>query len=187
MVGVGDRNEEKEKMRSSKRLMDLSQQSRTFMWEITMIIVVFAILRISKSLLICPLLTLSLQKYFLKLPYHKNHLENPMDGGAWWAAVHGVARSRTWLSGFTFIFHFHALEKEMATHSSALAWRIPGTAEPGGLLSMGSHRVGHDWSDLAAAAAAKSPGLHYIRPLLLIIIQEVSWGQGICIFNNRTR
>ena len=76
--------------------------------------------------------------------------ENPVDGGAWWAAVHGVARSRTWLSDFTFTFHFHALEKEMATHSSVLAWRIPGTAEPGGLPSMGLHRVGHNWSGLAA-------------------------------------
>ena len=76
-----------------------------------------------------------------------------MDGGAWWAAVHGVARSRTRLSDFTFTFHFHALEKEMATHSSALAWRIPGMGEPGGLPSMGSHRVGHDGSNLAAAAA----------------------------------
>ena len=75
-----------------------------------------------------------------------------MDGGAWWAAVH--AKSRTRLSDFTFTFHFHALEKEMATHSSVLAWRIPGTGEPGELLSMGSHRVGHDWSNLAAAAAA---------------------------------
>ena len=80
-------------------------------------------------------------------------LENPMDGGAWWAAVHGVTKSRTQLSDFTFTFHFHALEKEMATHSSVLAWRIPGTGEPGGLLSIGLHRVGHDWSDLAAAAA----------------------------------
>ena len=79
-------------------------------------------------------------------------LENPMDGGAWKAAVHGVAKSRTWLRDFTFTFHFYALEKEMATHSSVLAWRIPGTGEPGGLPSMGSHRVGHDWSDLAAAA-----------------------------------
>ena len=77
-------------------------------------------------------------------PLHYSCLENPMDGGAWWAAVHGVAKSRTRLSDFTFTFHFHALEKEMATHSSALAWRIPGTGEPGGLLSMGSHRVGHD-------------------------------------------
>ena len=67
-----------------------------------------------------------------------------MDGGAWWAAVHRVARSCTRLSDFTFTFHFCALEKEMATHCSVLAWRIPGTGEPGGLLSMGSHRVGHD-------------------------------------------
>ena len=81
-------------------------------------------------------------------------LENPMDRGAWWAVVHGVAGSRTRLSDFTFPSHFHALEKEMATHSSVLAWRIPGTGKPGGLPSMGSHRVGHDWSDLAAAAAA---------------------------------
>ena len=82
-----------------------------------------------------------------------------MDGGAWWAAVHGVVKSRTQLSDFTFTFHFHALEKEMATHSSVLAWRIPGTVEPGGLPSMGSHRVGHDWSDLAAAAVAADQGL----------------------------
>ena len=74
-----------------------------------------------------------------------------MDGGAWWAAVHGVAESQTWLSEFTFTFHFHALEKEMVTHSSVLAWKIPGTGEPGGLLSIGSHRVGHNWNDLAAA------------------------------------
>ena len=67
-----------------------------------------------------------------------------MDGGAWGAAVHGVAEGRTRLSDFPFTFHFHALEEEMATHSSILAWRIPGTAEPGGLPSMGSHRVGHD-------------------------------------------
>ena len=67
-----------------------------------------------------------------------------MDGGAWWAAVHGAARSLTRLSKFTFTFHFHALEKEMAAHSSVLAWRIPGTGEPSGLPSMGSHRVGHD-------------------------------------------
>ena len=67
-----------------------------------------------------------------------------MDGGTWWAAVHGVAESRTRPSDFTFTYHFHALEKEMATHSSVLAWRIPGTAEPGGLLSMGSNRVGQD-------------------------------------------
>ena len=79
-----------------------------------------------------------------------------MDGGAWWATVHGVAKSQTQLNDFTFTFHFHMLEKEMATHSSVLAWRIPGTGEPGGLLSMGSHRVGHDSSDLAAVAAGES-------------------------------
>ena len=71
-------------------------------------------------------------------------LENPMDRGAWKAAVYGVAEGQTLLSNFTFTFHFHALEKEMATHSSVLAWRIPGMAEPGGLSSMGLHRVGHD-------------------------------------------
>ena len=71
-------------------------------------------------------------------------LENPMNGGACWAAVHGVAKSRRRLNDFTFTFHFHALEKEIATHSSVLAWRIPGTGEPGGLPSMGLHRVGHD-------------------------------------------
>ena len=79
-------------------------------------------------------------------------LENPMDGGAGLAAVHGVVKSRTRLSDFTLTFHFHALEKDMETHSSVLARRIPGMGEPGGLPSMGSHRVGHDWSDLAAAA-----------------------------------
>ena len=77
-------------------------------------------------------------------PLQYSCLENPMDGGAWWAAVYGVAHSWTPLSDFTFTFHFHALEKEMATHSSVLAWRIPGTGEPGGLPSMGSHRVGHN-------------------------------------------
>ena len=75
-----------------------------------------------------------------------------MDRGAWSAAVHGVAKSWARLSDFTFTFHFHSLEKEMATHSTVLAWRIPGTEEPGGLLSMGSHRVGHKRNDLAAAA-----------------------------------
>ena len=77
-------------------------------------------------------------------PLHYSCLENPMDGGAWKAAVHGVAEGRTRLSDFTFTFHFHALEKEMATHSSVLAWRIPGTGKPGGPPSMGSHRVRHD-------------------------------------------
>ena len=87
-------------------------------------------------------------------PLQYSCLENPMDGGAWWAAVHGVTEGQTRLSDFTFTFHFHALEKEMATHSSVLAWRIQGMVEPGGLLSLGLHRVGHDWSDLAAATAA---------------------------------
>ena len=77
-------------------------------------------------------------------PLQYSCLENLMDGGAWWAAVHRVAKSRTRLSNFTFTFLFHALEKEMATHSSVLAWRIPGTGEAGGLPSMGLHRVGHD-------------------------------------------
>ena len=76
-------------------------------------------------------------------PLQYSCLENPMDG-AWWTAVHGVAEGQTQLSDFTFTFHFHVLEKEMATHSSVLAWRIPGMWEPGGLSSMGSHRVGHD-------------------------------------------
>ena len=81
-------------------------------------------------------------------PLQYSCLENPVDGGVWKAAVHWVAKSQTWLSDFTFTFHFHALEKEMATHTSVLAWRIPGTGETGGLPSMGLHRVGHDWSDL---------------------------------------
>ena len=109
-------------------------------------------------------------KQLLSFTYHKIHpskvyngegngnplqyscLENPMDGGARWAAVHGIAKSQTRLSDSSFTFYFHALEKEMATHSSVLAWRIPGMGETGRLPSMGSHRVGHDWSDLAAAA-----------------------------------
>ena len=78
------------------------------------------------------------------IPLQYSCLENHMDRGAWWAVVHGVSKSRTRLSDFTFTFHFHASEKEMAAHSSILAWRIPGTAEPGGLLSMGSHRVRHN-------------------------------------------
>ena len=110
-------------------------------------------------------------------------LENPMDGGAWWATVHGVVKSRTWLSDFTFTFHFHALEEEMATHSSVLAWRIPGTGEPGGLPSMGSNRVGHGWSDLAAAVAADSQcyiSFRYAHSnsifLQMIIHLKIWWG-----------
>ena len=80
----------------------------------------------------------------MALPIQYPCLANPMEGGAWWAAVHGVAKRQTQLSDFPFTSHFQALEKEMATHSSVLAWRIPGTGEPGELLSMGLHRVGHD-------------------------------------------
>ena len=86
-------------------------------------------------------------------PLQYSRLENPMVGWAWLAAAHGVMKSRTRLSDFLFTFHFNVLEKEMATHSSVHAWRIPGMGKPGGLPSMGSHRVGHDWSDLAAAAS----------------------------------
>ena len=89
------------------------------------------------------------------IPLQYSCLENPMDGGAWWAAVHGVAGSRARLSDFSFTFHFHALEKEMATHSSVLAWRIPETEKPGGLPSVGSHRVGHNWGDLAVARSLR--------------------------------
>ena len=119
-------------------------------------------------------------------PLQHSCLEDPTDGGAWWAAVHGVARSRTRLSNFTFTFHFHALEKEMATHSSVLAWRIPGMAEPGGLPSMGSHRVGHDWSDLAAAAAAAGLSRKQIKYLLfccnsyfLLKILDSQWSHTV--------
>ena len=120
-------------------------------------------------------------------PLQYSCLENPMDGGAWWAAVHGVTRSWTRLSDFTFTFHFHALEKEMATHSSVLAWRIPGTVEPGGLLCLGSHRVGHDWSDLAAARILKQRYLQHVSCamqyskhsfiLTHIILTKPLWGR----------
>ena len=93
-----------------------------------------------------------------------------MDGGAWWAAVHGIAKSRTRLSDFTFTFHFHALEKEMATHSSVLAWRVPGTGEPGGLPSMGSHRVGHDWSDSSSSRSSSSLKTRGERMYLTVIL-----------------
>ena len=99
----------------------------------------------------------------LQNPLQCSCLENPMDRGAWWAAVHGVSESRTQLSDFTFTFNFPVLEKEMATHSSVLAWRIthssvlawriPGMGEPGGLPSMGSHRVGHDRSDSSSSSS----------------------------------
>ena len=100
-------------------------------------------------------------------PLQYSCLVNPMDGGAWWAAVHGVAKNRTRLSDFTFTFHFHAVEKEMATHSSVLAWKIPGTVEPDGLPSMGSHRVGHDWSDLVVVV-----GCHRAPDWALCVIQQ---------------
>ena len=89
-----------------------------------------------------------------------------MDGGVWKAAVRGVTKSRTRLSIFTFTFHFHALEKEMATHSSVLAWGIPGKGELGGLLTMGSHRVRHDWSDLAVAYLYKLTYIFYKYKIL---------------------
>ena len=102
-------------------------------------------LELQDSKLSASLFKLTLNYYiFSQLVSPNSCLANPMDAGAWWAAVHGVAKSRTRLSDFRFAFHFHALEKEMATHSSVLAWRIPGTGEPAGLPSMGLHRVGHD-------------------------------------------
>ena len=115
-------------------------------------------------------------------PLQYSCLENPMDRAAWWAAVHAVTKSRTWLSAFTFTFHFYALEKEMATHSSVLAWRIPGMGEPGGLPSMGSHRVGHDWSNLAAAAADNHGSvITHLEPDILEY--EVKWALGSITIN----
>ena len=113
-------------------------------------------------------------------PLQCSCLENPMDGRAWWAAVHGVAKSRTRLSDFTFTFHFHTLEKEMATHSSVPAWRIPGTGEPGGLPSMGSHRVGHDWSDAAAAVAAHCIPNFWFREKRVWLQRHLCWGRQFC-------
>ena len=116
-------------------------------------------------------------------PFQYSCLENPMGGGAWWAAVHGVAKSQTQLNDFPFTFHFHALEKDMATHSSVLAWRIPGTGEPGGLPSMGLHRVRHDWSDLAAAVCIWASWwlrqsriyLQCRRPRFVPWVGKISW------------
>ena len=108
-----------------------------------------------------------------------------MVGGAWWAAVHGVAKSWTWLTDFTFTFHFYALEKEMVAHSSVLAWRIPGMEEPEGLPSLGSHRVGHDWSDLAAAAAVPLAGFK-ARPLAVRARSPNHWttSEFLSVFEN---
>ena len=107
------------------------------------ILLAFALLHSVLQGQICLLLQVSLGEGN-GTPLQYSCLENPMDGGAWWATVHGVVKSQTRLSNLTFTFHFHALEKEMATHSSVLAWRIPGMGEPGGLPSMGSQRVRHD-------------------------------------------
>ena len=107
------------------------------------LLLAFDLLRFVLQSQICLLLQVSIGEGN-GTPLQYSCLENPMDGGAWKAAVHGVTEGRTQLSDFTFTFHFHALEKEMATHSSVLAWRIPGTGEPVGLPSMGSHRVRHD-------------------------------------------
>jgi len=121
----------------------------------------------------------------LKLLHNCTHLTRlpgkSMDGGAWYAAVHGVAKSRTRLNDFTFTFYFHALEKEMATHSSVLAWRIPGTGKPGGLPSMGSHRVRHDWSDLAAAMTKFVEHLWVLVGYLSIFFAEMPI-QIVCPF-----
>ena len=102
-------------------------------------------------------------------PLQYSCLENPVDRGAWWAAVHRVTQSWTWLNRLS----MHALEKEMETHSSILGWKIPGTEEPGGLPSMGSHRVGHNWSDLAAAAVAALLRVDWPQDRLCSVQKEV--------------
>ena len=113
-------------------------------------------------------------------PLQYSCLENPMDGRIWRAAVHGVMKSRTQLSDFTFTFHFHALEKEMATHSGVLAWRVPGMGEPGGLLSLGSHRVGHDLSDLAKYIPRIRIARSYIQQLFNFLRNCQTAFQGSC-------
>ena len=115
-------------------------------------------------------------------PLQYSCLGNPMDRGAWKAVAHGVAEGWTRLSNFTFTFHFDALEKEMATHSSVLAWRIPGTGEPGRLLSMGSHRVRHDWSDLAAAETQATNLTHaQYKMQYLWLLQESMWSGAVLL------
>ena len=118
-------------------------------------------------------------------PLQYSCLENPMDGGAWWAAVHGVDEGQTQLSNFTFTFHFQALEKEMATHSSVLAWKIPGIGEPGGLPSMGSHRVRHNWSNLAAAARILAWEIHWTEESCRL--QSIGSQKNQTQFNDKTR
>ena len=123
-------------------------------------------------------------------PLQYSCLENPMDGGAWKAAVHGVAEGWTQLSDFIFTFHFHALEKEMATHSSVLAWRIAGTGKPGRLPSLGSHRVGHDWSDLAPVCVTLGKLLNFSVPQFPHIHWNITgvpgwlWGASECVKQN---
>ena len=109
-------------------------------------------------------------------PLQYSCLENSMNRGAWWSAVHGVATSQTRLSDFTFTFHFHALEKEMATHSSVLAWRIPGTGEPGGLPSMGSHRVRHDLTWLRSSSSMHLYGEGNGNPLQYSCLENLMDG-----------
>ena len=115
-------------------------------------------------------------------PLQYSCLKNPMDGGAWWAVVHGVTEGRTRLRDFTFTFHFHALEKDMATHSSVLAWRVPGMGEPGGLLSMGSHRVGTDWGDLAAVFVCVYSVTYFIVVINLCLCTGLLQFCGVFLF-----
>ena len=119
-------------------------------------------------------------------PLQYSCLENPMDGGAWWAAVRGVSRSRTQLSDFTFTFHFHALEKEMATHSSVLAWRIPGTGVPGGLPSMGSQ----SWTRLKRLSSSSSSMLGtWVGAYMCFLLQSFQDSQvrDVIISNSQVR